>query len=267
MNLEEIIQQFRAQGYECRWTGTEWRCQCPAHPEPGRGQKKDRNLALAPGRNGGIVVTCHSHDCKVFQVAPAVGLKVADFGPQPQPGNGIARDDAVIYPYRNEKGEPLFEVVRGADKQFWQRLPGAEKGGIGNVERVLFGLPELLKSKPGDLIAICEGEKDALAVAHLGICATTNPGGAGRWKQEHTDWLKAHLPGRRFIVLPDNDEPGRKHGIEVYESLRRAGLDVAVVELPGLPDKGDAFDWIKAGGTGEKLRVRAAAAAVQAPVV
>lgn len=248
MHLQEFVDHIQQQGFQVELKGGEYRAQCPAHGG------KDRNLAIGLGDNGSIVCKCHSHGCKGPEVAAAVGLTIRDLMPPRTNGERHSLDRQHVYPYRDERGECLFEVIREADKRFWQRLPGSERGGIGSVRRVLFGLPELLKTKPGDLVVITEGEKDALNVALLGIAATTNPHGAGRWKEEYTQWLATNLPDRRFIILPDNDQQGHSHADEVLGSLTRAGLIARIVGLPDVPAKGDVSDWIRLGGTGDKLR-------------
>ena len=40
----------------------------------------------------------------------------------------------------------------------------------------------------------------------------------------------------------------------VAKSLQGLAASIVVLELPGLPDKGDVSDWLTAGGTLEKLR-------------
>src|SRR5262245_22537070 len=118
---------------------------------------------------------------------------------------GTRLGETKIYPYRDEQGKVLYEVRRTPDKQFSMWTPGAERPGIGDTRRVLFGLPELLATKPGELVVIVEGEKCALAVAEMGLTATCNPNGCGKWRTEYTAWLKEHLPDRVFLVLADND--------------------------------------------------------------
>ena len=49
-----------------------------------------------------------------------------------------------------------------------------------------------------------EGEKDCDALHGIGVVATCNAGGAGKWTAEHA----AFLGGRRVIMVPDNDEAG-----------------------------------------------------------
>ncbi len=52
-------------------------------------------------------------------------------------------------------------------------------------------------------------------------------------------------------MIPDNDKAGRAHAALVYEVLKDVANSVSVLELPGLPEKGDVSDWIAVGGTKE----------------
>jgi putative DNA primase/helicase len=172
--------------------------------------------------------------------------------------------DEKVYTYRDEQGEPLFEVVRqgqGARKKIWQRLPGRKTGGIDDARRVLYRLPELLKTDPDATVLIVEGEKDAENLWGQHLPATTNPHGACRWRDEYSEWLRDHLPGRRFVIVPDNDDEGRKHEAAVRLSLKKAGIAAAVLNLDGLPEKGDVSDWLAlAGNTVEQFAALAAEA-------
>jgi DNA primase len=47
-------------------------------------------------------------------------------------------------------------------------------------------------------------------------------------------------------LIPDNDEPGRKHARRLSTTLGEAGYLVKVLPLPDLPEKGDVTDWIEA---------------------
>jgi putative DNA primase/helicase len=65
--------------------------------------------------------------------------------------------------------------------------------------------------------------------------------------------LRPTLAGKAVLILPDNDEPGRKHGRDVAASLAKIAKSVRVLELPGLPDKGDVADWLEQGHTLDEL--------------
>ena len=119
-----------------------------------------------------------------------------------------------------------------------------------------YRLPALLAAPEGSLVFVVEGEKDADRLAGLDLLATTNAGGAGTWREDYN----AALIGRRVVIAPDNDNTGREHAETVQASLVAAGVSVAILELEGLPPKGDVSDWLNAGGTAERLVALAEAA-------
>lgn len=240
MSIEDFVSHFPGG----RWRGDEYVVCCPGHED------KKPSLGISRGKHGGIVMCCQA-GCANHDILAKVGLDLTALAPPRS--NGAPPTGETVYVYHDEEGNPLFEVVRTADKHFWQLLPGAHKGGVGEVRRVLFELPRLLKTASGDTIFIVEGEKDCWRLWKLGLPGTTNAQGAGKWRQEYTDWLKEHLPDRKFVILPDNDPPGIKHAEEVEQSLKRAGLAVRAVLLPGLPAKGDVSDWLAGGKTKEEL--------------
>jgi hypothetical protein len=159
-----------------------------------------------------------------------------------------------VYSYRDASGRVVFEVVRFKEpKDFRQRRPlgnGQYVWNLKGVETVLYRLPELLAATPDEVVWICEGEKDVDRLASLGLVATCNPMGAGKWRNHHAEPLR----GRRVVVLPHNDQPGRDHANQVAGSLSGRAASVRLVELPGLPEKGDVSDFLGAGGTVEQLR-------------
>ena len=61
------------------------------------------------------------------------------------------------------------------------------------------------------------------------------------------------LRGPEVILLPDNDEAGRKHVAQVGNHLRGIAARVRVLALPGFPEKADIADWVANGGTAAAL--------------
>lgn len=240
MTLEEIASRFAGARQTTRGG---WEMLCPCHDD------KRPSLGISVGEKGGVVMHCLA-GCTNADILAAVGLTLRDLAPVATNGE---HQPETVYRYDDEQGEPLFEVVKTADKRFWQRLPGGQKGKI--EKRVLYRLPDLLRAPPHAPVFIVEGEKDADNLWKHHLPATTNPMGAGKWRQEFTDWLLARLPSRSFIILPDNDEPGLKHADEVLHSLKRAGLKAQVRQLAGLPPKGDVSDWLASGGDAAELTV------------
>ncbi|WKN20630.1 toprim domain-containing protein [Azotobacter vinelandii] len=158
----------------------------------------------------------------------------------------------TTYAYKDEKGRTLFEVVRFEPKDFRQRKPDGKGGwdwSVKGVRQVPYHLPQLLDAPPDALVFIVEGEKDVLRLESVGLIATCNAGGAGKWPDELTE----HFRDRRVVILPDNDEPGHRHADMVAAKLEAFGAYVRVLCLPALPHKGDVSDWLDAGGTVERL--------------
>lgn len=158
------------------------------------------------------------------------------------------RKIAQVYRYRDADGQVVHETVRFDDpKTFRQRRPlpgGGEAWDLRGIEPVLYNLPGLLAADPEAAVWIVEGEKDADRLISLGLVATCNAMGAGKWRDSYSD----ALAGRHCYVLGDNDDPGRAHAQAVARSLHGKAASVRVVELPGLPEKGDVSDWLDAGG-------------------
>jgi hypothetical protein len=110
----------------------------------------------------------------------------------------------------------------------------------------------------GEGVWIVEGEKDADRLHALGLIATCNAMGAGKWKPEYTRWFQ----GRTCYLIPDNDTAGKRHMQQVAASLAGAALVVKIVTLPDLLPKQDVCDWLDSDGTLDELGRLAYAAPV-----
>lgn len=184
------------------------------------------------------------------------------FGLPPPSSNGDGTGP-IVYPYRDETGALLFEVLRGPGKKFYQRKPNGNGGWVNNVKDVrlvLYRLPELL-TRPTETVYAVEGEKDADALHAAGLLATTNSGGAGKWRESHSESLR----GRGVVIVPDNDAPGQEHAAQVARALDGIATTIKIVELPAVPEKGDISDWLNAGHTIEELDALVAAAPAWSP--
>lgn len=158
-----------------------------------------------------------------------------------------------IYPYKDEKENLVYEMVRFEPKKFRPRRPDGKGGyiwGLGNVRRVLYRLPEILKARKDELVFIVEGEKDVESLETLGFLATCNPlGVGGGWRKEYSEYLI----DLSVVIIPDNDSPGRQHAGKAATALLGKVKSVKILELEGLLEKGDVSDWIAAGGKSEEL--------------
>lgn len=168
---------------------------------------------------------------------------------QPDPANG-AWD--ARYNYHDEHGGLVFYKLRHDrpdGKRFVQYRPDGTKGRDG-YPGILYRLPDVLAAKQArDPIFIVEGEKDADRLAELGLTATTNADGAGKWSPELHG---KHLEGADVVVIPDNDNPGVAHADTIVETLAGIAASVRYLILP-IGEKGDVSDWLDAGHTAEEL--------------
>ena len=125
---------------------------------------------------------------------------------------GKLGEPGSIYTYHDAHGADLFYVCRyeapgGKEIRPWRRGPGGKlQAKAYPSPRPLYRLPALLAA-PALPVLLVEGEKcaDAAAVKLHGYAVTTWAGGAKATGRN--DY--APLVGRRVILWPDADEPGR----------------------------------------------------------
>lgn len=166
----------------------------------------------------------------------------------------------AIYEYRDEAGRLLFQVVRTRDprtgkKRISNRRTVGKDGweySIEGTRRVLYHLGEVIRASD---VFVVEGEKcaDAVRAAYCGwrgesdacvadgFTATTNPHGAGKWKEEFAPFFA----GKRVVLVPDPDAPGRSHMEMVAASIARYAVGVKWLTLPGASEKDDIADYLK----------------------
>lgn len=232
-----------------KWEGYQCYCSCPV---PGHNHKHgDKSPSFSFNCEQGVW-TCHSSgdSGNIKQLAERCCVN------PPWNGRGKIPSRETVYVYEDTTGKPTYEVVRVDDvngKKIFQRAilsNGERKNSMKGVKRVPYRLPEILEAqKSNQPIYIVEGEKCVEALRALGLVATTNSGGAGKWN----DCGQYFQERTNVIVLPDCDEPGRRHGCEVAQDLQARGCNVKVLNLPGLQQKEDIYDWLRAGHGKEEL--------------
>lgn len=226
------------------------------------------NRVLAPGpghspQDRSLSVLCNGDDFVVHSFAGDDPLECRDYvrgkaglpkweptAKREQPGTAFSFRFIEEYIYTDPEGNPSRKIIRleaPADpgkkkrKSFPQyRWTGSEwQKGASGLPLYPYRLAEMLVAA-NNTVFVCEGEKDADRIASLGIVATTNPMGAGSWHSDLNHWFR----GKECLILADNDEIGRKHAADVARHLKPVAESVRVVELPGLPAKGDVSDWL-----------------------
>jgi putative DNA primase/helicase len=92
-------------------------------------------------------------------------------------------------------------------------------------------------------IYIVEGEKDVLTLRGFHLFATTNAGGAGKWPEDEE--FNRFFTGADVILIPDNDDAGKKRVKKIAKVLISRAKTIKVIELPGLSEKEDVTDWLQ----------------------
>ena len=107
-----------------------------------------------------------------------------------------------------------------------------------------------------------EGEKDVDTLNKLNLPAFTF-GGTGDGLPSA---IEDYLTDRHFVILADNDEPGRAHAEKKAALGHAAGAaSIKIVHFLELPPKSDVSDFIERGGTIEQLNERIDAAPIWSP--
>jgi DNA primase len=243
-----------------RSRAVQWRGPCPIHGG------KDDNFAVesATGcwychsacQRGGDIISLEREltgaDFKTArdEVLRIVGRDLNNSGADSRRWSTVAK-----YVYDDEARAPLFRVVRrergeGPEREKTFHIERCQNGrfvkGLGDVRRVPYHLAQVLEA---DQVFICEGEKDADSVGDWGLVGTSCPMGAGKWRPEYTP----HFKGKHVVIPVDNDDPGRAHALQVATELLPVAATVRILDLPGLPPKGDVTDWKCAGGSREQI--------------
>lgn len=218
-------------------------CPVPTHGQ-GRG---DRNPSLSIAYTDGKVLLDCKGGCHVQDVVTALGLDWPDLWDKPITSE---RGDKVAeWTYVDRKGSPYHIVERwqGRDgKRFVQRVPGAERPGLPRgFKPCLYKMPKIDAAvKAGEEVYIVEGEKCVSAAEHLGLIATTAPGGCNGWRDYYAGWLRGCS---RVTIVCDNDEPGMRYAATIAVCLRGAEIPVRTVKVALDDPKADLYDHVQAG--------------------
>lgn len=149
--------------------------------------------------------------------APPVDFKHSRFKSEP----------VKVWTYRNAEGQIIGYVARfnftkpdgSAGKEFVPRHYTTKgwRWTSSPVPRPLYGLEELAK-RPTATVLVTEGEKacDAARLLFPDFVVVTWPGGAGA--ADKADWKP--LDGRKVVIWPDADAPGRKASLVIAEALK-----------------------------------------------
>ena len=260
-----------------------WTARCPGHED------RHASLSLSQGDDGRALLHCHA-GCETEQIVVALGLSMADLFDrtngaqkkrpsmpskpastvQSSPDSRRPKTLIEVYDYRDEDDKLRYQVCRFDDsgqKTFLQRRPDGKRGWISNLNHVgplPYRLPELLEAPRDEIVFATEGEKDADRLRSLGLVATCNSGGAGKFQLELAHWFEH----RQVVVVEDNDEAGRRHADKVIALLNPVAESVRRIGFPELGRHGaDVSDWLDAGNGIDDLLERVEKSSTYAPII
>ncbi len=217
-------------------SGNQCNIRTPGHSDGDLGT----SITLKAGAPDGVLVKCHNGD-KADALAVKDMLRRDGFLP---PREQVQRNrDVMAWDYHDAGGTVIYRKVRMAlangDKSYRFEHPDGRGGwgrGRGDARPVPYRLPDLVAASKDALIYMVEGEKQADKLAGWGLVATSSK-----------DWrgydFSGYVKDRTVAILPDNDDQGAKIAADAKAAVERAGGTAFLVELPGLPPKGDIMDW------------------------
>ena len=199
-------------------------------------------------------------DCSTKAVAKAL-TKQPEKAPRPK-----ATKEWV---YVSRDGEPLIKVTRRDDghggRRFFQNHWDGQgwKNGYGAIKRGQIPIYKYGAVRDaianGETIYVVEGESCVDALSKLGLTATCNIGGSGKWLDVHAQDLKG---AKEVVICPDRDWKGIDHAQAVAKSLEKSGVPVKWLYAPPsdifwkpekIQESGglDVADWIGAEKIGK----------------
>lgn len=270
MNLREFLSRFE----DVSGQGGEYMARCPCHDD------KKRSLSISLGAKG-IVLNCFA-GCRTDDILQKIGVDWKDLFDEEGRRHGVVRSKkstpvkpehalrvggdfynkktkelervTAVYTYRDQDGEARMLVGRTEKKSFPTQAyddDGALCWGRCKWGGLLYELPAVLDARNGNrTILVVEGEKDVQSLEALGFVATCicGGGGDGKWTSAHGEWLR----DADVVLIPDNDEPGRKLMATAAKGLSGVARRIRMLDLKAalkeLPEKGDASDFIELTG-------------------
>lgn len=224
-----------------RQNGSGYTACCPAHED------RDPSLSIKEGLNGKVLLYCHA-GCTLDAICDALGITKADLFDRS--AEGYQRQPFRLVDITGRTVARHIRTDRPGDKDYeWERNGRKTLGGLPVESLPLYGLPLLLEAEKGSTVYVCEGEQAAQALIDAGVLAVGTVTGASG-----TPNGEALAPLRDYTVVlwPDNDQVGREHMERIAAALNMHKPPMWL-EWPDAPEKGDAADYFKAGGTVEGL--------------
>ena len=233
-------------------TSTDYHCTCPICGDGG----------FKIDKKSGKYFT---HKCSCMDTPAGKKAVIKAIAPRDNNKKAIRPKQIRTWIYSDRSGNPLVRVCRedfgdGQTPKRWQEHWDGEKWvkgtkGIKRENIPIYKYQEVKEaltegaatpSAQGQTIFIAEGEPACDALWDLGLPATTNIGGAGKWKASDSK----DLAGAKVVLCPDRDKPGVKHTEAIASDFPDAQWLYAFPNSPfwhNLPARQglDVADWIE----------------------
>lgn len=242
MTLSDIL--TRLEGVKGR--DGKYMARCPNHGD------STPSLSISLGRDNKILLKCFA-GCSTEDIVWSMGLELkdlfADVTPatafpvyeEPQRKQSATQEAEYLYAGGTLK-KLKFRRADGSKYCTWKHLKdGKWEKGRNNI------LPGLYRSQPdlSEIFFLVEGEKDVDNLRKAGLVAVSLPDGAqSKWEQTYNDVFR----DKQVIILPDNDDPGKKYARMCAEKIHEVAAGVKLLDLvkvwPDMPPKADVSDLI-----------------------
>ena len=216
---------------------------------------------FATDETGGDLISLYAYIYSVSQVDAAntlaniCGITLSDIKPTPgQPGVSKKRRPDSHWTFHEADGSKYFQVHRWEATDSSKKVIRPAMRDPSNPKKLIYKWPSGLlplydrhllanNENIGKTVLIVEGEKamDAGRERTQGInklFITTWAGGSSNIKKQ--DW--AALRGRKVLLLPDNDSPGRKAMLKVGYLLEHEGAASVYILDPPHSKKSSGWD-------------------------
>jgi len=198
-------------------------CCCPIHEATGT---HTPSLVLTITDEKRILFHCRSQNCDAKHFRTICNYLVEKCGlPRSRVGGDSRIPGEIRYSYHDRDGSYAWTKIKYFTKtgkkrfacKVWHEATGQWSDGRPKNTPLLFHLDVVgtaLTTCPATPLLIVEAEKDVVTAGELGVLATTNADGAGKWRIEDTQTI-VDLGVQKVVICPDNDGVGIEHGISV----------------------------------------------------
>lgn len=217
---------------------------CPNHGD------SNPSLSVSLGDDNKILLKCFA-GCSTEAIVWSMGLELKDLFAEPaaafptygEPKTNQPATQEAEYLYAGGTLKKLkYRRADGSKYCTWRHLKGGKwEKGRNNTP------PGLYQSQPDlpEIFFLVEGEKDVDNLKRAGMVAVSLPDGSqSKWE----DPYNAVFKGKQVVILPDNDEPGKKYAQMCAQKLHGNAANIWVVDLKqawhDIPEKGDISDMI-----------------------